>query len=233
MPSRIDCHRAQQRQRLRDDARRDRCLARYQSAACALRPCMGKTGGGGARDRNLQSGQEAVCPVFVRRFGGGGAGFFTLKRDAAGGRYPWFPRDFKIASSRAAGFRDAGKIPQRNYCVRRTRSDRPLNQPFDLGTGDMRHVMYVWVDAFSDRLSPRATAATITRRCSPRSMPGSILECGAARGASRAIARRLAPYALVWEKLAEAARETETFNLDKRPFVLSLFADLAARGSSL
>jgi len=48
-------------------------------------------------------------------------------------------------------------------------------------------------------------------------------------------ARRLAPYALVWEKLAEAARETETFNLDKRPFVLSLFADLAAaaRGSLL
>jgi DNA polymerase III subunit delta' len=48
-------------------------------------------------------------------------------------------------------------------------------------------------------------------------------------------ARRLAPYALVWEKLAEAARETETFNLDKRPFVLSLFTDLAAaaRDSSL
>jgi DNA polymerase III subunit delta' len=41
-------------------------------------------------------------------------------------------------------------------------------------------------------------------------------------------ARRLAPYALVWEKLSEAAREIETFNLDKRPFVLSLFADLAA-----
>jgi DNA polymerase III subunit delta' len=48
-------------------------------------------------------------------------------------------------------------------------------------------------------------------------------------------ARRLAPYALVWEKLAEAAREAEIFNLDKRPFVLSLFADLAAaaRSSSL
>ncbi|QBR70149.1 DNA polymerase III subunit delta' [Beijerinckiaceae bacterium] len=41
-------------------------------------------------------------------------------------------------------------------------------------------------------------------------------------------ARRLAPYALVWEKLAETARETETFNLDRRPLVLSLFADLAA-----
>ncbi len=40
--------------------------------------------------------------------------------------------------------------------------------------------------------------------------------------------RRLAPYALVWEKLAETARETETFNLDRRPLVLSLFADLAA-----
>jgi DNA polymerase-3 subunit delta' len=39
---------------------------------------------------------------------------------------------------------------------------------------------------------------------------------------------RLAPYAHVWEKLAEAARETEIFNLDKRPFILSLFADLAA-----
>jgi DNA polymerase III subunit delta' len=47
--------------------------------------------------------------------------------------------------------------------------------------------------------------------------------------------RRLAPYAIVWEKLAEAAREAEIFNLDKRPIVLSLFADLAAaaRGSSL
>jgi DNA polymerase-3 subunit delta' len=41
-------------------------------------------------------------------------------------------------------------------------------------------------------------------------------------------ARRLAPFAEVWEKMAEAARETETFNLDRRPFVLSLIADLAA-----
>ena len=57
---------------------------RLCTAACALRPCMGKTGGDGARDRNLQSGQEAVCPVPVRRFGCGGAGFFTLKRDAGG-----------------------------------------------------------------------------------------------------------------------------------------------------
>jgi DNA polymerase III subunit delta' len=41
-------------------------------------------------------------------------------------------------------------------------------------------------------------------------------------------ALRLAPFAEVWEKLAERARETETFNLDRQPFVLSLIADLAA-----
>jgi len=41
-------------------------------------------------------------------------------------------------------------------------------------------------------------------------------------------ARRLAPFADVWEKLGEATREMETFNLDKRPFVLSLISDLAA-----
>jgi DNA polymerase-3 subunit delta' len=40
-------------------------------------------------------------------------------------------------------------------------------------------------------------------------------------------AARLAPLAEVWEKAAEAARETEVLNLDKRPFILSLFADLA------
>ena len=37
----------------------------------------------------------------------------------------------------------------------------------------------------------------------------------------------LAPYAEVWEKVAEAVRETEALNLDKRPLILSIFADLA------
>lgn len=41
-------------------------------------------------------------------------------------------------------------------------------------------------------------------------------------------ARMLAPYAQVWEKVAEAAQQTDALNLDKRPFVLALFADLAA-----
>lgn len=44
-------------------------------------------------------------------------------------------------------------------------------------------------------------------------------------------AERLAPLAQVWEKFGEAARATETLNLDKRPLVLSLFEDLGAAAS--
>ena len=44
-------------------------------------------------------------------------------------------------------------------------------------------------------------------------------------------AERLAPLARVWEKFGEAARATETLNLDKRPLVLSLFEDLGAAAS--
>lgn len=39
--------------------------------------------------------------------------------------------------------------------------------------------------------------------------------------------RRLAPLVEVWEKNARAAREAGAYNLDRRPLVLSLFADLA------
>ncbi|MDB5649874.1 MAG: polymerase subunit delta [Hyphomicrobiales bacterium] len=39
---------------------------------------------------------------------------------------------------------------------------------------------------------------------------------------------RLAPYAQVWEKIAASARETEAYNLDRRPLILSIFSDLAA-----
>jgi DNA polymerase III subunit delta' len=44
--------------------------------------------------------------------------------------------------------------------------------------------------------------------------------------------RRLAPYAEAWEKLSSAARETEALNLDKRPFVIALFSDLAAAAAA-
>ena len=46
---------------------------------------------------------------------------------------------------------------------------------------------------------------------------------GAARGPAR-----LHLYAEAWEKILDAARETEVLNLDKRPLILSIFADLAA-----
>lgn len=40
-------------------------------------------------------------------------------------------------------------------------------------------------------------------------------------------ARRLAPLVEVWEKNNRAAREAEAFNLDRRPFVIAMFGDLA------
>ena len=39
---------------------------------------------------------------------------------------------------------------------------------------------------------------------------------------------RLAPLAEVWEKLERSAREVETYNLDRRPLVISMFHDLSA-----
>lgn len=40
-------------------------------------------------------------------------------------------------------------------------------------------------------------------------------------------ARRLAPLAEVWDKALASAREADALNLDKRPLLLSIFADLA------
>ncbi|GBD49419.1 DNA polymerase III subunit delta' [Methylopila sp. Yamaguchi] len=48
------------------------------------------------------------------------------------------------------------------------------------------------------------------------------VRAGAAAGEAR-----LARFAEVWEKTARAARDTETFNLDRRPFVLETLAQLA------
>ncbi len=52
---------------------------------------------------------------------------------------------------------------------------------------------------------------------------------GAAAGAGP---RSLAPLAQVWEKIAASARETQALNLDRRPLVLSMFADLSAAVSA-
>ena len=50
---------------------------------------------------------------------------------------------------------------------------------------------------------------------------------GRVRAGGQGGARRLAPYAEVWEKVAASARETEALNLDRRPLILSIFSDLA------
>ena len=47
------------------------------------------------------------------------------------------------------------------------------------------------------------------------------------RATSAAPAARLAPLAELCENVADEARSVETYNLDRRPFVLSLFGDLA------
>jgi DNA polymerase-3 subunit delta' len=50
-----------------------------------------------------------------------------------------------------------------------------------------------------------------------------IVRAKAGEGASAA---SLAPYARAWERITEAARDTEVFNFDKRALILSIFADL-------
>jgi DNA polymerase III subunit delta' len=80
------------------------------------------------------------------------------------------------------------------------------------------------VHALADEVTGRDNAAEYDRVMA--SIPDWIdarLHAEAAQGAGR-----LAPLAEVWEKAAEAAREAEVMNLDKRPLILSIFADLAA-----
>jgi DNA polymerase-3 subunit delta' len=58
---------------------------------------------------------------------------------------------------------------------------------------------------------------------------GAILDWIDARvqASSESGAAYLAPFAEVWEKASVAAREAEALNLDKRPLILSIFAQLA------
>ncbi len=83
------------------------------------------------------------------------------------------------------------------------------------------------VEAIADEAAPSTGAAAYE----------ALLACvydwlqGQVRGAARdgrGDPRRLAPYAAAWEKLSEAARETDALNLDKRPFIIALFSELAA-----
>ena len=93
---------------------------------------------------------------------------------------------------------------------------------------DLPHIDWSQVHALADRITARNNGKDYEMMLA---MIEDWLDARVRLGARTlqgACARRLSPYALVWEKLGEAARETEIFNLDKRPLVLSLFADLAA-----
>ena len=75
----------------------------------------------------------------------------------------------------------------------------------------------------ADRLAPREAEARF------EALVAAALDWLDARvRAGAGEAARLAPYAAVWEKLRAAARDVDTFNLDRRPLVLAIFRDLAA-----
>jgi DNA polymerase-3 subunit delta' len=113
--------------------------------------------------------------------------------------------------------------------VLRLLDDRGIELDSNLGgmLDDLPRIDWSKVHALADRVAARNNGKDY------EAMLAAIddwLDTRVRRGAQSpgANCARLAPYALVWEKLNKAALETETFNLDKRPFVLSLFADLAA-----
>ncbi|MCI0736068.1 MAG: DNA polymerase III subunit delta' [Beijerinckiaceae bacterium] len=93
---------------------------------------------------------------------------------------------------------------------------------------DLPRISWKKVHALADRIAARNTSNDY--ECALDAIDewlDSRVRLGA-RDFGEDCAHRLAHYAEVWEKLAQAARETETFNLDRRPLVLSLIADLAA-----
>jgi DNA polymerase III subunit delta' len=107
--------------------------------------------------------------------------------------------------------------------------DRGIELDTNLGRmlDDLPRIDWSKVHALADRVAARNNGKDYDTMLAAID---SWLDTKVRRGAlsPEANCARLAPYALVWEKLSEVARETDTFNLDKRPFVLSLFADLAA-----
>jgi DNA polymerase-3 subunit delta' len=85
------------------------------------------------------------------------------------------------------------------------------------------------VHALADRLAARESDADFQQMMtSVIDWIDETLSAKAGQGTAR-----LAPLAHVWEKVGEAARETEVLNLDKRALILSLFAELAAAARAL
>ncbi len=99
--------------------------------------------------------------------------------------------------------------------------------------GELPRVDWRAVEAIADAAAPpggatayEALLASVYDWLQDKVRGGALAETGDPR--------RLAPYAAAWEKLSEAARETEALNLDKRPFIIAIFSDLiaAARASA-
>lgn len=93
------------------------------------------------------------------------------------------------------------------------------------------HVDWLAVHSLADRLAGRDNEqAYETFMSGLYRFLDSTVRAKAGEGAS---ATSLAPYARAWERIGEAARETEVFNFDKRGLILQVFADLeeAAKGA--
>ncbi|MCW2573481.1 MAG: polymerase subunit delta [Frankiales bacterium] len=122
----------------------------------------------------------------------------------------------------AAAQRCAGSVRQ---ALRLLDSDRlALSRRMDTLLGALPAVDWREVHALADKITPAAALDDFEAAIS------SIFEWldqQVHQHAGEGVGR-LAPLAEVWEKAADAVREAEALNLDKRPLILSIFADLAA-----
>jgi DNA polymerase III subunit delta' len=126
------------------------------------------------------------------------------------------------AACRAAAERARGSVP----AALRLLAGRGLEQEEQLGRllAALPEVDWRSVHMLADRLTARDAGDDFDMMMtSVVDWIDETLRTEAGQGAVR-----LAPLAHVWEKVAEAARETEALNLDKRALILSLFAELEA-----
>ena len=132
---------------------------------------------------------------------------------------PWSDFGAEIA---AAAARSGGSVRQALRFLDRERLD--LAEDLDALLARLPEVDWQRVHRLGDRIS---TAAAVDDFEATVSGIFDWLDSRVRHDAGQGVAV-LAPYAEVWEKVADAVRETEALNLDKRPLILSIFADLAA-----
>ena len=134
-----------------------------------------------------------------------------------GGDWAELSGPIAMASKRARGsVRQALRLLDSDRLALAERLDRIL--------GGLPGVDWIGVHALAEAVSKPAAVDEFEALCA------GIFDwlADSARARAEQGAARLAPLALVWEKLADAVRETEALNLDKRALVLTMFADLSA-----